>query len=375
MCAILQYDDLDSKHSKFQYLEQKEPITRESEFNDFFCTDNGQKKEFVKSSIFRGVGEAKWKIFSSCQRAFLSGKVYGDNQSLFIEREVSCLESSVLPDYYKKLGIQETVFLCLSFLQHYGAPTTLIDFSTNYEVALWMAVSNIQYTNNGGDNIDDYFSLYWIDKDGRKEVPNVLDVYKKQFISTISDTSKQIISKDSDIGDKLRNARKDKNELSEAVHKILRWDNGSKDSCLAKMRLGFISTGNSSGKYDKRYSADQIENELEKAAQTLSRTMTSSAIKAFKNIVFYLFNDVIKIANLNLVAQDGCFIHYMPEDYNTPLEEDPDLKVKIHCVDIHKSLAPFILKKLEWINVTRRTLFPDTYALAQDAFSNAQAAK
>lgn len=372
--GVLQYDNLDAKSSKFKYSEQAR-ITRESDFNNFFHTHDGKEREFVKSSIFRGVGEAKWKIFSSCQRAFLSGKVFGVNQSSFIEREINHLEDSVLSDYYKKLGIPPTVFLYLSFLQHYGAPTTLIDFTAGYKTALWMAASNIQYPNIGEEDIDGYFSLYWIDKDTQNEISEVLDLYKRQYISTVKDTKEPVSSENGGGGDKLRQTRKDKIKLLDDAYEILRWDNGQNDSCLAKKRLGFIRTSNTNGKYDKRYSLEQIEKEYKDAIKSLrkSKTMSSAAIKALENIVSYLFNDVIKIANLNLVAQESCFIHYLPEDYHTPLEENPDLMGKIHCVDIHKSLAPFILKKLENRKVTHSTLFPDTYALAQDAFRNAQA--
>lgn len=160
------------------------------------------------------------------------------------------------------------------------------------------------------------------------------------------------------------------------VIESLKWNNDGNNASLAKTKLGIIYSNNNIGRFDKRYSIRQITKEMRDAAESLSKKTTSaSAIKAFKNIVSYLFNDVIKIANLNLVAQDGCFIHYMPDGYNTPLEDDPDLRGKIHCVDIRKSLAPFILKELEKENITQGTLFPDTYILAQDAFRNAQAAE
>lgn len=377
--GVLQYDNLEAKRSKFKYSEQAR-ITSESDFNDFFYTHNGRVREFVKSSIFRGVGEAKWKIFSSCQRAFLSGKVYGDNQSLFIEREVSCLENSVLPDYYKKLGIQETVFLYLSFLQHYGAPTTLIDFTSNYKTALWMAVNSIQYQFVAGncDDISHYFSIYWIEKKDRKTITSILNAYKEDCLSRLLGESddKNCPSKNGQNGEIRNELLMDKNAMLKNVIESLKWNNDGNNASLAKTKLGIIYSNNNIGRFDKRYSIRQITKEMRDAAESLSKKTTSaSAIKAFKNIVSYLFNDAIKIANLNLVAQDSCFIHYMPDDYKTPLEEYRGLTDKIHCVDIHKSLAPFILKELEKENITQGALFPDSYILAQDAFRNAQAVK
>lgn len=377
--GVLQYDNLEAKRSKFKYSEQAR-ITSESDFNDFFYTHNGRVREFVKSSIFRGVGEAKWKIFSSCQRAFLSGKVFGVNQSSFIEREIKHLEDSVLPDYYKKLGIPQTVFLYLSFLQHYGAPTTLIDFSTNYKTALWIAANCIQYPcpTDNSDDVNYYFSFYWIEKNERMSIPSILNAYKSYYLNSFMNGNDRLATEnliDSELINVLRDSALDKKSILENILDTLKWDNGRDNTCLARTRLGIINSNNNLGRYDRRHSLKQIVNEMQSIANNLSRHTSISALRAFKNIIFYLYNDVIKIANLNLVAQDGCFIHYLPEDYHTPLEENPDLMGKIHCVDIHKSLAPFILKKLENRKVTQSTLFPDTYALAQNAFSNAQAAE
>lgn len=368
--SIIQYDELEAKRSNFKYLKQ-EHITSESEFKEFFGSNNGQKKTFMESSIFRGVREAKWKFFSSCQRAFMSGKVFGNDQSLFIEREIKNLKNSILSKYYEELGILEQDFLYLSFLQHYGAPTTLIDFTEKYETALWMAANNIQYSSDIDNDIDNYFSIYWIEGDSLKSIPNILNLYKKTIPYIIANVKRYSQSNNGEFCDESITA---KNNLLYSVLELLQWDNGYDDSCLAKISLGIIRNRNTDKRYNKRFSIEQIKDELEKATRTLSRAMSSSAKKTFKSIVFYLFNDVIKIANLNLAAQDGCFIHYLPKEYNTPLEDNPELKGKIHCVDIHKSLAPFILKELEE-NITQGVLFPDAYALAQNAFRNAQATK
>ena len=378
--SAFDYNTFEEKHLMFQYSDTK-TITTESEFKSFFEEDLARNSNFGKLSIFRGVGEAKWKIISSCQRAFLSGKVPGENQELFIEKEIRHIEEvndRLLPKYYHELGVPVTDFIYLSFLQHYGAATTLIDFSKNHKAALWMATNNIQYPIISENDIDNYFSIYWIDKEDYTKIPSILEKYQENYLrqaieitdSRYTDSSRNRYNLSSD----LNNIIEDKKLVLNQALKFIKWDNGLEDSCLAKTKLGIIHTNNSSH-HDRRHSLEQITDEMQKAARTLSKNMSHSAFKAFKNIASYLFNETVRIANLNLVAQEGCFIHYLPESYKTPLEEYNTMKGIIHCVDIHKSLAPFILNTLNQDGVNQKTMYPDTRDMAQYAFQNAQAHK
>lgn len=68
-------------------------------------------------------------------------------------------------------------------------------------------------------------------------------------------------------------------------------------------------------------------------------------------------------ANLNLVAQDGRFLFY--SDGINPLEEN------ISCVDIHKSLAPYIKKTLEEKGITKESIYPQEETIAKMALQRA----
>ncbi len=366
------YNTLAEKHIAFQDLETS-VITTESEFLSFLQAKGSCSGE---SLIFRGVKEAKWKITSSCQRAFLSGKVYGQNQVSFIAREIDNIKGAIgglLPRYYDELGIPVTDFIYLSFLQHYGAPTTLIDFTQDLKTALWMAVSDIQYPAISQNDIDNYFSVYWIDSAGLAEIPIILDIYRSgylQYCVKAADDYADDNRMKFTINPELDNILESKHSVIEHALNFLKWKNDS-PSCLAKTELGFIYTSNVS-RHDKRHSLDQIKDEIQKVTYTLANRMSESALKAFKNIVNYLFNEVVKIVNLNLVAQRGCFIHYLPASCGTPLEEDKKMNGIIHCVDIHKSLKPFILKELGKDGICKSSMFPDTEKMAQYAFHNSQ---
>lgn len=371
------YNTLEEKHSVFKYQDTK-TITTETEFKSFFEDDLARKSNFGKSPIFRGVGEAKWKIISSCQRAFLSGKVFDSTQSQFIDREITYLKevlNGLLPKYYDELGIPVTDFIYLSFLQHYGAATTLIDFTRNHNTALWMATNNIQYPIISEKDIDQYFSIYWIDKDGQENLPSILNIYRNSYLRYITDIVEKHGENDTKdnigLNSKYSHTLEGKRFFSANAFEFLKWDNGGTGACLAKIGLGLIYTKNMS-KHNRRYSLEQVEEEMQTTATKLSERFSKRAIDAFKNIVSYLFNEVVRIANLNLVAQEGCFIHYLPKSYKTPLEEDNTMKGIIHCVDIHKSLVPFILNTLNQDGVNQKTMYPDTRDMAQSAFQSAQ---
>lgn len=59
---------------------------------------------------------------------------------------------------YYKLHYTQTDFPTLSILQHYGAPTPLIDFTYNLDVALYFATEFCK-PSNSSNPLDHYFRL------------------------------------------------------------------------------------------------------------------------------------------------------------------------------------------------------------------------
>lgn len=69
----------------------------------------------------------------------------------------------------------------------------------------------------------------------------------------------------------------------------------------------------------------------------------------------YKKNQKLVLSNLNLIAQQGCFVLY--DEQTKPLEEYCKEKyIQLNCYDIHKSLASYIKKK---IALTRDDIYPD----------------
>lgn len=113
--------------------------------------------------VFRGVNEAKYKLFNSAQRQWQNwdlskiGITYKDRINCLLN---SC-HNSLLPQYYKRLGISVNDWLYLSFLQHYNAPSPFLDFSKDYKAALFFACYNVQSNGTTENELDNYISIYY----------------------------------------------------------------------------------------------------------------------------------------------------------------------------------------------------------------------
>ena len=52
----------------------------------------------------------------------------------------------------------------LSFLQHYGCPSPLLDWTYSKDIALYFAIENLQFNPNPKREIDNYCSIYFIEE-------------------------------------------------------------------------------------------------------------------------------------------------------------------------------------------------------------------
>ena len=118
-------------------------------------------QEFSPNCIFRGVNEAKYKVYTSVQRSWIcNGLGRHSSINLMVDSMITSLRNNVtLIDYYKSLNIIPTDLLYLGLLQHYSAPTPLLDFTYDYKTALYFATKGLSEGCSDSE-IDDYFSLY-----------------------------------------------------------------------------------------------------------------------------------------------------------------------------------------------------------------------
>ncbi|HXB90977.1 MAG TPA: FRG domain-containing protein [Puia sp.] len=125
------------------------------------------------ANFFRGVTEARYKLYNSAQRFWIRNnlqEIEALQQSLsyidMVQKMVNNAKKVKLLqqvfEYYDLLDEQRD-FPLLSILQHYAAPTPLMDWTYDLDVALFFAIDGLRPSEKG-NTIDDYISVYRVNK-------------------------------------------------------------------------------------------------------------------------------------------------------------------------------------------------------------------
>ncbi len=179
MAKLKEYRSLDEKADFFE----QENINSKEELDDLFEANSPSR--LSDKFIFRGVNEAKFKLYNSAQRSWLNLELGSTDAEYrdFIQTIINNgknWQNRLLEKFFNAFGQPAYDISVLSFLQHYKAPTPLLDWTYSFDNASFFAVEN--YTSPNSDiDIENYFSIYQIDVESFK-IKNLLKLLEKQLL-------------------------------------------------------------------------------------------------------------------------------------------------------------------------------------------------
>lgn len=326
------YESLEEKSKHFECFN----VNTKEEFDELakYWTDAKDKPSLDTGFryIFRGLTEAKYKLFNSAQRIWNGEELSNSGYSYqdFIQSEIDnakSFQSNLLIKYYNAFGHPAYDLSILSFLQHYGAPTPLLDFTYRFDSAAYFAMEGLRH--NPSEDIENYCSIYSIDtKLTFRRFPSIID-HIKFSLSQIDEILERNPDQNIDISNVLDNI------------------GGLKYETFQGLTL-FHIPGYSPNGY-------------------------SFKLKGVPH-----FNLVLNQHNLNIINQAGLFV--FNSDPTNPLEYHftGELEIgktfhlpKIKCWNIHKSLNDYITRYLtenRHMPINRAFMFPQEELIAKTAF-------
>jgi len=179
-----------------EITQKREEIKERFRQSDLFKndTDAQHQNRFITLGLenglfFRGVSQAKYKIFSSAQRYWLENhlKIKGKSFVDFVEELLIHVEKNkLLQDYYSALRVHANDLLYMSLLQHYGQCSPLIDISYDVKTALFFAMNYTKEEEHKCE-LDDYCSLYVFNTYGNQYWANLDVIFQNGQENAIKD--------------------------------------------------------------------------------------------------------------------------------------------------------------------------------------------
>jgi len=329
------YNNLKEKEDKFRNFER---IDTKEQFDSFYTSISDQLNDQMGNLFFRGVTEAKYKLYNSAQRVWITKELnnwqieYLDIiQEIVTNAKAWC--NGLLNKFYKAFGRKAYDIPVLSFLQHYGAPTPLLDWTYSLDISLFFGINDLKYTESNID-IDNYFSIYIIVKNKKtgknNELIDIRDIYKPDSDSNINFNNEI----NEDIKLKLSENKRSPNRYLFAFKQF------------RQLKLFYISDF-------KRLKNKMIL--IEDKGSYNEKTLYSNT-------------------NFNIINQQGLFI--FNSDPNIPIEDiftggiseaNNFSLAKINCVNIHKNLYEYIYYELFKKGITKNYIYPQEEKLASDS--------
>ena len=264
------------------------------------------KRENAVDFIFRGISEAKYKLYTSAQRLWITDNMnqwkneysYKDFiENMIIKAKANPLLKKIFDLYDYSDEDRDFPIICL--LQHYGAPSPVLDWTYNIDCAVFFATDNvIRNPKVKTNSIENYISIYSIHKKEltrQGELLNLNDISEKNYPSFNS----------------IRNLGNEDNPNSNTLFILSDFEKSIHENNLL-----------------------EFENRKLKVRST--KPMTS-------------------VFNQNIIAQEGLLMYNPFQDrpieqlFNVnPLGEGQNLHLKpFKCFNIHKDLTEYLRRLIE----------------------------
>jgi hypothetical protein len=187
MAELPTYSNLEQKSKFFSNGNKASFIIDTKTDLDKWFKDVQDKKNEIKidatALIYRGMTEAKYKLLTSSQRLWISDEMNQWANKNYLEFIIDLVDEANRNTLINKVfdlynySRSDRELPILSLLQHYGAPTPLMDWSYNHNVAFFFATDGLKKKEEPKEDIDNYFSVYRINKGNYKgELLNIIDV-------------------------------------------------------------------------------------------------------------------------------------------------------------------------------------------------------
>lgn len=325
---ISEYNSLVQKKASFDQTN----IETEEQVDELF-----KMYENSNNFLFRGQRESKWRLYSTLQRFWVWDKINGNEEEYLeflqkivaegkrqYENEINKILDEIHIDSINDVAI-------LGYLQHHSCPTPLLDWTYKFNIAMFFGVDGLE-TNKGVKEIDNYFSVYYIDE---------IDFEVGGMRTLLSDSLNSV-------GKELK---------SGLIAKI------AKDEIQRKEMEDHFNNRSFFDK--KRIKGSGLISHMTKVDTMINIPLSYFSDKDIDTgIAFSITN------SNNIKQQNGVFTwnsHYSKpleivgnEQYNEARKEGEPTDYRFcDCYNINKNLSNYIVEKLKAKNISPETVYPD----------------